>query len=486
MFKRFIAIIAALFVAMATITLVAPTASANTNEVKIESSATSTATSEVTSTIRAVINGATQVTWVNPNHSKKVTKKQLRKAPRIRTKCTAANRTTQSKQIFKKTRGARVVVVKKGSCLWNMGRYNKIDLGFKWTVSKGDAVLVLKGRYYRHAFDLIGGKLVKNCWNFIGKKVDRYADKVVQVRYNLDIEEDVTVEAKANATAKAVGTLNCTSGTLYGEASAASTASASATIRVKVRGKLAAVNAKKAELEAQVKIDAEAKAKADASAKINLKCNDVPPPVTYQAPTVSASAGACVKPGEKTGVVTVSGANPNTTAAGGTFTLGTQSKSAGTVNAGGTASTTFTGLGVGTYSGTFALGAPVNKSATYTVTVVECDTPPVVDRKPVVNIMGSPAHLYVNGNGYVWIEASDPDGDPVSVKVSATGGTISGLVPVNVRWDGTACPTGKTCYRAQAWAGNTPGSMSVTATVEANGLAGESDTANLPVVADEF
>ena len=110
-----------------------------------------------------------------------------------------------------------------------------------------------------------------------------------------------------------------------------------------------------------------------------------------------------------------------------------------------------------------------------------------VDRKPVVNIMGSPAHLYVGGNAYVWIEASDPDGDPVSVKVSASGGgTVSGLVPVTVRWDGTACPSGTTCYRAQVWAGQTPGQMTVTATVSANGLNGEPDSATWPIVRDEF
>lgn len=375
--KRFIAIMAALFVAMAMVQFTATAANANTNEVNIQSSATASASSEVTSIVRALVHGATQVTWVNPNHSTKVSKKRLRKAPRIRTSCTKANRVTQSRQIFKKTRHARVVVVKKGSCLWNMGRYNNIEMGFDWTL-KNQAVLVLKGRYYRHAFDLIGGKLRKNCWNYIGKRVNRYAKKVVQVRYNADIQEDVSIKATASATAKAVGTLQCTSGTLYGEASATSSATAEATIRVRVRTKLASVNAKRAALEAKASADASVKAMADASAKISLKCSDTPPPVTYQAPTVSVSAGACVKPGEATGVVTVSGANPNDVAAGGTFTLGNQSKSVGTVAAGGTANTTFTGLAAGAYSGTFSLGSPISKSATYTVTIKECDVPPVV------------------------------------------------------------------------------------------------------------
>lgn len=116
----------------------------------------------------------------------------------------------------------------------------------------------------------------------------------------------------------------------------------------------------------------------------------------------------------------------------------------------------------------------------------DCNPPPV-DHKPAVNIMGSPAHLYVGGNAHVWIEASDPDGDAVSVKVSATGaGTVSGLVPVDIRWDGTPCPSGKSCFRATAWAGDTPGNMTITATVTANGLSGDPDSVTFPVKADEF
>lgn len=134
--------------------------------------------------------------------------------------------------------------------------------------------------------------------------------------------------------------------------------------------------------------------------------------------------------------------------------------------------------------------------------VVHCDTTPPppaqkcpdgrpvpkdgCDRPPVVNIMGSPAHLYVGGNAYVWIEASDPDGDAVSVKVSASGaGTVAGLVPSAIRWNGTPCPTGKSCYRATAWAGGSPGAMTITATVTANGKS-NSDSATFPVKPDDF
>jgi hypothetical protein len=119
---------------------------------------------------------------------------------------------------------------------------------------------------------------------------------------------------------------------------------------------------------------------------------------------------------------------------------------------------------------------------------VQCgSTPPPVDRPPVVNIMGSPAHLYVGGNAYVWIEASDPDGDTVSVKVSASGaGTVAGLVPSAIRWDGTQCPAGKSCYRATVWASTTPGNLTVTATVTGGGKSGSPDSATFPVKPDDF
>ena len=100
--------------------------------------------------------------------------------------------------------------------------------------------------------------------------------------------------------------------------------------------------------------------------------------------------------------------------------------------------------------------------------------------------MGSPAHLYVGGNAYIWIEASDPDGDAVSVQVSASGaGTVAGLVPSDVRWDGTPCPSGKSCYRATAWAGDAPGTLTITAKVTANGKSA-TDSVSFPVKADEF
>lgn len=108
------------------------------------------------------------------------------------------------------------------------------------------------------------------------------------------------------------------------------------------------------------------------------------------------------------------------------------------------------------------------------------------DRPPTINIMGGPAHFYVRGNGMIWIEASDPDGDELSVKIiSVSGGTVTGLVPVNVRWDGTTCPNGKKCYRATAWAGSAPGLFTVKVGVTANGKS-DDDSHTFEIKPDDF
>lgn len=112
-------------------------------------------------------------------------------------------------------------------------------------------------------------------------------------------------------------------------------------------------------------------------------------------------------------------------------------------------------------------------------------TPTPTQAPPSISMVG-PAHLYVNGNVQIWIEAFDPNGDALNVQASATGaGWVSGLIPVGVRWDGSACPAGKHCYRVTAWAGANPGTMTVTAKVSA---AGQSDTdqVSFPVLADNF
>lgn len=111
--------------------------------------------------------------------------------------------------------------------------------------------------------------------------------------------------------------------------------------------------------------------------------------------------------------------------------------------------------------------------------------PPVVDRAPQVSQV-LPAHLYVGGNGYVWIEAYDPDGDPVSINVVGSGaGWIAGIIPVSIRWDRSPCPSGKQCFRATAWAGSSPGMFYVNTTATAGGKSA-SVTGNFEVKKDDF
>lgn len=121
---------------------------------------------------------------------------------------------------------------------------------------------------------------------------------------------------------------------------------------------------------------AKATTQATSDAWARAQCTGTPPPPpSYTAPSVSASAEACVAIGGNSGVVDVTGNNPNDVAGPGTFTLAGASHNAGTVAANSSASTQFTGLAPGTYSGTFSLGEPINKSVSYTVTVNQCDTP---------------------------------------------------------------------------------------------------------------
>lgn len=493
--------ITTLFVMIGLVMGISP-ASANSITVESVSYSTDSATASVTKESRAVINGASQVTWEVPNHNWKITATQVKRAPKISTSCTSSNRFTQSKQIWNKTHRA-IVVVKPGSCLWNRGRFGNIVAGFKWKVTQPVVLMMDGNKRYRHshtlktksqlrAGDTVVGKvyvmgawryIVKSCLNVIGGPVNTNLNSVVQIRYESDVLVDVTVKADVSVKAKVEASLQCESGTLYGYAEASASATASATIRVKSSLKVSATNAKKVELLNQVKASAQAKALASAKAKITLTCDDTP---VYSAPSVSANASACVEPGQATGIVTVTATNNNNVSAPATFTFPGKADQTVTIAAGATVNRQFTGVAPGSYSGSVVFGSPINKSAPYSVTVNECDVPEPVDNAPVVNIMGSPAHLYVGGNAYIWIEASDPDGDAVSVQVSASGaGTVAGLVPSDVRWDGTPCPSGKSCYRATAWAGDTPGTLTITAKVTANGKSA-ADSVSFPVKADEF
>jgi hypothetical protein len=253
----------------------------------VTSTATSTAHSEASADVWAEVDGAVQVLWENPNHNVRVTLTSVKKAPRLKTSCTSSNRRTQSAQIYKAAKHAKVVVVRPGSCLWNRGKHNGILMGFAWHV-KTYAVLSMDSRhYYRHAYNWNGhSTLTKTCLNYIGAPVNEYPTKpVVQVRYLADIKVNIEVTADASASATATGTLNCPSGTISGTATSSGSAHASATITVAMSAKISAINAKRVELEAKVNANAKADASAAAEAKITLQCSNNPP--TRQAGSIS-------------------------------------------------------------------------------------------------------------------------------------------------------------------------------------------------------
>lgn len=96
--------------------------------------------------------------------------------------------------------------------------------------------------------------------------------------------------------------------------------------------------------------------------------------------------------------------------------------------------------------------------------------PPPVDRAPQIALTALPAHLIVNRNVDGYVEASDPDGDALSVNVVGTGaGHVSGVVPSSIRWDGSPCPSTVKCYRFTIWSGASAGTINITATVSAGG-----------------
>lgn len=98
-----------------------------------------------------------------------------------------------------------------------------------------------------------------------------------------------------------------------------------------------------------------------------------------------------------------------------------------------------------------------------------------------------PPHVYVGGNQAIWCETSDPDGDTVSTPSFSTSNSnarVTSVISGVNRWDGTPCPSGKTCYRATLW-GDTAGMVTITATVS-DGELSASDSGTVEVVPDEF
>lgn len=240
---------------------------------------------KVNNAVRLLVNGAHQVSWEVANHHVRVTKKQLRKAPKLKLRATGAD---SSRVIYRKAKGAKIVVLKKGSCVRNTGRENQLRVGFVWCLKRA-AVLVFDGksRQYRHAYDIVDGKLRKTCLNYIGGKVPM-RKKVVQVRYEEDVKYSgsLSVETKANVDVEFQ--LECPNNGAYFKvkASALATGSASTSIRYTGRTKVSVVNAAKINLRHNALVNMSASAESSAAAKIDIEayCGSTPdePPMFVQ------------------------------------------------------------------------------------------------------------------------------------------------------------------------------------------------------------
>lgn len=242
-------------------------------------------TIKINNAIRLLINGAYQVSWENPNHKIKISKKQLRKAPRIKVQALNAN---SSKVIYKKAKGAKFVVLKKGSCVRNTGKENKLRVGFEWCLAY-DAVLVFDNltKQYRHAFNLRNGKLIKTCLNYIGGKVPM-RKKVVQVRYEEDVKYSGNLSVETRAYVDVEFKLGCpTNGAYFRvKASALASGSANASIRYTGRTMVSVVNATKVSLRHDALVNMSASAESSAAAMIDIEayCGSTPeePPTFLQ------------------------------------------------------------------------------------------------------------------------------------------------------------------------------------------------------------
>ena len=329
--KKITKIIIALIVMMAGLAFMAPAANASGNSVTVESTSyvETSAKADVKSEVRAIVDGATQITWEEPNHNIVITAETLKKAPRIKVNATGANSSkvifkTAKAKLFKKykktmskkkakkraVKDSQVVILKAGSCVRNTGKLNKLRRGFVWcpdtpVVVKYDS----KSKQYRHTHSLltasslealkkeleaqnrsdelevvgtinIGGveySIVKWCANYIGGNVEMLV-KVIQVRYEGNLLIDIELESRAETTANVKASLQCPSGTLYGEASASATGHSTASIRVQMKTKDASIEAEKSRILAEARIKAKTSALAAAQAKVKLECGDTPPP----------------------------------------------------------------------------------------------------------------------------------------------------------------------------------------------------------------
>lgn len=305
----------------------------------------------------------------------------------------------------------------------------------------------------------------------VRKHIFKGRAKIVQ-KQQMSAKVKAVAESSSTSTATAVVSSGpCMGSSATGSGTGSASAKAIVTVRAWSKSKLVAIiKATKGELVIQqrnkVTIDAFALAKtrSRSSAKAGIVCNPpetCPPGTTwnddngngvvdegecddepnYTAPSVSASALACVEPGQATGIVTVTATNNNDVAVPATFKFPGKPDQTATIAANATVSKRFTGIAPGSYTGSVSFGAPVNKSAPYSVTVEECDVP--TDECP--NIPGNqppgydctgpqgrivgPLHMYEHGTATYRVRGWDnTDGANVEIDVWFTGNVTGSFV----------------------------------------------------------
>jgi hypothetical protein len=220
---------------------------------------------------RLTVNGATQLTWWYPNHNITVSKKSLRKAPRITVKYTACSK--QSQSIAKQAHRKSVVIAKVGSYICNTGRNGNIVGGFKWHVTKAPAVLKWNAslHLYQHVYNIVGGKLVKTCGNRMGGHVDVMYPSVVQVRYAQDVKEHGNVVARAAVGGEVTFNVTCPNGANFNtKVTTSANAQSYASVDFTSRTLASVISAHSVSLTNTLQANGEASATAAAETKIEV------------------------------------------------------------------------------------------------------------------------------------------------------------------------------------------------------------------------
>lgn len=285
-------------------------------------------------------------------------------------------------------------------CFWTTGTNSYFSGGkliayydpVKSKVCKLKRSVWIGGRKWTHK-KVGGGTSGRNCGNlFIPgyKRVSYKRVPILDVKSGAVASVAVTSTAKVGVAVKIDATLQYTyegkTHTIHRSASDSGsdqeTRSGTAQMRVykstSLKATKSVIDKKKVSVRSSAHAAAQKNATANAHKSALLKVDlTVVIKVHERGVVIEAQAKSCVKKGEANGVVTVTGENPNDVATVGTFTLSGREPKTANLTASGRATVTFDGFAPGSYSGTFSLGEPINKSVTFSVTVLECpDNPP--------------------------------------------------------------------------------------------------------------